>query len=301
MLVRIASAPEQEVPMNVTSRPPRRTALAAVVGATLAVGSLGLAPAAWSQSTTPSRSGSSTSAAADRELREAQQQVETAGEAVSEARGESREAVREGREAGRAAQREYEAERGSGSRSADEASSRRDERAGRSASAADAPGDAPEASRERTRTASADASTPPATRGSAESNAVWLLVPASASAQAEKQSKDCWVRLYSGRDFDGRHVTITGPAEIPELRSPYGTGANTWESAIVGPNATVMTYEDDNFEDRSSTLRAGERYSDLGDAQRGVSKEIESLRLTCESTGAQSGSASRSTETPRKK
>lgn len=275
----------------------RRVTLAAAVGAVLAMGSLGAASTSWAQQPAETRAGSDTASDAARELREAQQQVKEAGREVADATAESREAVREGREAGRAAQ----AEARESARYAEQAP-RDGERTPNPASGEGTSNSAGETARtaESTRTAAAGSASSGtgAQRGSGSApDAVWLLVPVAVSTQTEKQSKDCWVRLYSGQNFDGRYVTITGPAEVAELRSPYGTGLNNWESAVVGRNATVLTYDDDDFEDRSATLRGGERYPDLGDSKLGLFQDIESLRVTCDAPGqgAASGRSSDAT------
>jgi hypothetical protein len=290
----------------------RNRVLGAAMGAVFGLGSLGLAGSAWSQQPDEPRTESAAAAEAARELREAQQQVQDAGQQVSEARSESQEAVRQGREAGRAAQRAEEQrmeerlteeqrtdQQRTDQQRADQLRTEEQRAAGRDRDDAASRGsvDTDEEADERTRTAAAGgaAAAANAQRGSAAApDAVWQLVPADASRQAERQSNDCWVRLYSSGDFGGRYITITGPAEIPQLRSPYGTGLNSWESAVVGSNATVMTYDDDNFEKRSATLRGGEKYRDLGDSSLGLFRDIESLRVTCDSSGSGAGSSSQS-------
>jgi hypothetical protein len=116
----------------------------------------------------------------------------------------------------------------------------------------------------------------------------WLVMPVNLQTQSDSMSRGCWVRLYSGENFEGRYVTIVGPSEVRELRSPYGTGLTKWDSAIVGPNATVTTFDGDNFDDRNATLRAGQRYPELDDSKLGLFQDIESVRVTCSAQG-QSG------------
>lgn len=120
---------------------------------------------------------------------------------------------------------------------------------------------------------------------------MWLLVPAELSTRSEQVANGCWVRLYSGDDFEGRAMTVVGPADLAELRSPYGTGLDNWESAVVGPNATVTTYDDQDFRARSATLRAGQRYTNLNDSKLGLFEDIESMRVTCASNSATAGQA----------
>lgn len=119
---------------------------------------------------------------------------------------------------------------------------------------------------------------------------LWILMPVALQSRSDQASNGCWVRLYSGDNFEGRYVTIMGPSDVPSLRSPYGTGMNNWESAVVGPNATVTTYDDQNFRARDAVLRAGQRYAELDDSKLGLFEDIESMRVRC----ANSGDASRS-------
>jgi hypothetical protein len=118
---------------------------------------------------------------------------------------------------------------------------------------------------------------------------MWVLIPVELQSRSTQLSQGCWVQLYSGDNFEGRYMTIIGPADLPAVASPYGTGIDNWESAIVGSAATVTTYDDQNFRARSSTLRAGQRYPELDDSKLGLFEDIESLRVVCAPQGAQTG------------
>jgi hypothetical protein len=120
-----------------------------------------------------------------------------------------------------------------------------------------------------------------AKRAGQGADVLWMVLPVAFQAQTEQIAQGCWVRLYSGDNFEGRYLTLAGPADIAELWSPYGTGLTNWESAIVGPAATVTTYDGEGFRARSATLRAGERYPELDDSQLGLFEDIESMRVTC--------------------
>ena len=90
-------------------------------------------------------------------------------------------------------------------------------------------------------------------------------------------SNGCWVKLYSDEDFRGRSVSIIGPAEVRQMPK----GQDDWESAEVGPNATVTTFDARDFGSRSSTLSANQRYADLEDSKLGLSDDFESMKITC--------------------
>jgi hypothetical protein len=128
--------------------------------------------------------------------------------------------------------------------------------------------------------------------GSSSVEPIWLLIPVEFSARTDQMSNGCWVQLYSGDNFEGRVMTVVGPSNLAEVRSPYGTGLNNWESAVVGPNATVTTYDDENFRARDATLRPGQRYPKLDDTKLGLFEDIESMRVTCSRPAGQATSAS---------
>ena len=88
---------------------------------------------------------------------------------------------------------------------------------------------------------------------------LWMVIPVELQSRSDQMSQGCWVQLFSRDNFEGRYLTVVGPANIAEVASPYGTGMNNWDSAIVGPRATVTTYDGENYRSRSATLRAGHR------------------------------------------
>jgi hypothetical protein len=90
----------------------------------------------------------------------------------------------------------------------------------------------------------------------------------------------CWVRFYDNDDYRGDSVTLSGPLDVPDadrLRSVW----RDWDSAVVGPKARVMIYDDDNYRDRTAMLSAGQQSPDLGARELGLFQEINSLRVQC--------------------
>jgi hypothetical protein len=116
-----------------------------------------------------------------------------------------------------------------------------------------------------------------------------MVIPVELQSRSDQMSQGCWVQLFSGDNYEGRYLTVVGPVNIPEVASPYGTGMNNWDSAIVGPRATVTTYDGENYRSRSATLRAGQRYPELDDTQLGLFEDIESMRVDCEQSTSGSG------------
>lgn len=109
--------------------------------------------------------------------------------------------------------------------------------------------------------------------------AVLVLLPAK-EATDPNMAKGCWVRFHSDENFRGQSLTLVGPVDMPNMDAPGAVWQN-WESAVVGPRATVTTYDNENFSDRTSTLNAGQRLADLGDNKLGWFEEVKSARVAC--------------------
>lgn len=107
---------------------------------------------------------------------------------------------------------------------------------------------------------------------------VVMMVPV-AFALDEKLANGCWVRFYDGNNYEGEFSTLIGPVDIAEMDGFPAFGGP--DSAIVGPNANVVLYDDDGYQDRTVTLNAGQRVPDLGDERLGLFEDIESLKMTC--------------------
>lgn len=90
----------------------------------------------------------------------------------------------------------------------------------------------------------------------------------------------CWVRFYDGQDFRGRSITLAGPVDLARIQLP-GRPWTEWDSAIVGPQATVTTYDDKNFRERTARLARGERVADLRQDKLGWHEQVRSARVDC--------------------
>lgn len=61
---------------------------------------------------------------------------------------------------------------------------------------------------------------------------------------------DCWVDIYDKSDFQGAHVRIQGPAELPKLSNLDGADwGGRIESLAVGNQAEVFAYRNPEFRD----------------------------------------------------
>lgn len=90
----------------------------------------------------------------------------------------------------------------------------------------------------------------------------------------------CWARLYSAASFKGGVVTVAGPVDLPksQLRPSLEWGG-VFDSLVVGPKATLIAFENEDYTERSATFKSGQRVPAL-DAHLG-SRKIRSLRITC--------------------
>lgn len=63
-------------------------------------------------------------------------------------------------------------------------------------------------------------------------------------------SGDCWLDVYDKTDFQGAHVRIEGPAELPNLRKLDGANwSNRIESLAVGSKARVTVFRQENYKE----------------------------------------------------
>jgi hypothetical protein len=112
------------------------------------------------------------------------------------------------------------------------------------------------------------------------SGAVLVLLPTD-QAQGRSLADGCWVRFFDDRNFRGDALTLAGPVNLP--RMDLGDAWRDWDSAVVGPKATVRTYDNENFHDRTAVLGAGQSIPDLRDRTLGWFQEVKSATVTCSS------------------
>jgi hypothetical protein len=81
----------------------------------------------------------------------------------------------------------------------------------------------------------------------ASSLSVAVLLAFASSAFA---AKECWLDLYDKPDYQGSHVRLKGPADLSNLKSLNGEDwSNRIESLVVGPDAEVYAFRQENFKD----------------------------------------------------
>jgi hypothetical protein len=78
--------------------------------------------------------------------------------------------------------------------------------------------------------------------------ALWAVVSGLGWAGAAFAGSDCWVDIYDQADFQGAHVRIEGPKELPTLKALDGEDwSNRIESLVVGTTATVVAFKREDF------------------------------------------------------
>lgn len=119
---------------------------------------------------------------------------------------------------------------------------------------------------------------PPVTSGGPDLPSV-IVVP-HGHRQDEMMANGCWVRFYADESYGGRSLTLVGPVQMPKIHVPGGLWIK-WSSAIVGPRATVTTYDFEQYKNATAVLRPGQRIEDLRDRKLGLFEDIHSLRIAC--------------------
>ena len=97
-------------------------------------------------------------------------------------------------------------------------------------------------------------------------------------------SSGCWVRLWEDPNFGGATDTIFGPGEFATMKNLPGAMKTDWNDKIdsieVGPNASLMVWQDENFGNHSIIMGPGERRGNLSGTP-DMEDEIGSMKITC--------------------
>lgn len=102
--------------------------------------------------------------------------------------------------------------------------------------------------------------------------------------------RGCWVLLFAGKEFDPPVAKLNGPTFIenfeegpvvtPELEPVGGpTFLRAIQSAIVGPNARLMGFENVNYDKGTVTLDPGAQVPDL--IELNFHERVDSLKVEC--------------------
>jgi hypothetical protein len=113
---------------------------------------------------------------------------------------------------------------------------------------------------------------------------------------AQKQDLgECWAKLYTDPNFHGDQLSLVGPVDMPNMRTPFGRDwSGEFESIAVGPKATVTIYDNENYTQKAATFKAGQRVPKL-DKKLGFFEQVHSVKIACaggqRNAEAKSGSA----------
>lgn len=93
-----------------------------------------------------------------------------------------------------------------------------------------------------------------------------------------KGSPGCWVTFYESKDYGDKNITLYGPAEFSNLKHLPGGGSVDWgdqfDSLRTGPNAWVIIYNDENFEDDNYTFGPGSNIRQLSNGD-----DVDSVKI----------------------
>jgi len=108
-----------------------------------------------------------------------------------------------------------------------------------------------------------------------------IIVAPPALAMDVKFANGCWARLYDRENFRGDSLTVVGPVLLANARigSRFEWGRH-YDSVEVGPKATLIVFDNENFRQHTATLKPSDRIADL-DAKLTKFENIRSLKLDC--------------------
>lgn len=109
-----------------------------------------------------------------------------------------------------------------------------------------------------------------------------VLVPITVAAkQGQQERGDCWARLHTEDNFRGDQLSLVGPVDMPNMRTPFGRDwSGEFESIAIGPKATVTVYDNENYQQRAATFKPGQKVPEL-DEKLGFFEQIRSVKIAC--------------------
>lgn len=119
----------------------------------------------------------------------------------------------------------------------------------------------------------------PAIVAEVEVNPVLVLIPAKLGP-GDDFADGCWVRLYDRVGYKGAQLTVAGPIDLPAM-TRTGAPWRDWDSAVVGPKASVTVYEGEDFKMKSAAMKPRQRVIDMSAEGFGLFGDVSSLRVKC--------------------
>lgn len=110
---------------------------------------------------------------------------------------------------------------------------------------------------------------------------VLMLVPIVVANKDSAMKSGCWARIYSGTNYSGDTMTLSGPLSIADMTGPFGLD---WDDKVdsveVGPKATLAVFDNEQFRDQVGLFKPGQKVPDVS-KKLGFFDEFASVRLTC--------------------
>lgn len=113
---------------------------------------------------------------------------------------------------------------------------------------------------------------------------VFMLVPIAVAAKDNSMKSGCWARIYSGPNYTGDTLTLTGPVSLADMSGPFGLN---WDDKVdsleMGPKATLTVFDNEGFRDQVGLFKPGQKVADIS-KRLGFFDEFASVRLSCAKT-----------------
>ena len=109
-----------------------------------------------------------------------------------------------------------------------------------------------------------------------------VLSAEAADMEVQMVDKNCWIEVFDDTkyDADDPHVKVQGPKEYASLKNLNSRDWNNEiKSVIVGSNARVLAYKDQDFKGPEIAFAPGQRIPDLSKLD--MSDDIESMKISC--------------------
>lgn len=118
----------------------------------------------------------------------------------------------------------------------------------------------------------------PATKAS---GVVLMLVPTAIATKDNSMKRGCWARIYSGANYSGDTLTLSGPLSIADMSGPFGLN---WDDKVdsieLGPKANLIVFDNEDFKDQIAQFKPGQKVPNISKAL-GFFDEFASVRLNC--------------------
>lgn len=113
---------------------------------------------------------------------------------------------------------------------------------------------------------------------------VFMLVPIAVATKDNSMKSGCWARIYSGTNYTGDTMTLTGPVSLADMSGPFGLN---WDDKVdsleMGPKATLTVFDNEGFRDQVGLFKPGQKVADIS-KRLGFFDEFASVRLSCSKT-----------------